>query len=273
MIQKIFYNASLPRAGSTLIQNILMQNPNIYSTPTSGVIEFLLNARNIYSSGDAFRAQDPKIMKDGFRNFCKAGLYGFFESITDRPYVIDKSRGWLGHQDFIEFFEGEIPKTICMVRDLRSIFSSMEKNFRKNPDKDPGIVNSHELKNMTTANRIDWFSINVPIGPSLEWLSEVIHRGQHQNILFIRFEDLTSDPEMELKKIYDYLDLPYFQHDFNNIEQLTHENDVIHGIFGDHQIQSKIKSVKNDYIEILGKEHSDRLRQHYDWYFKAFNYI
>jgi sulfotransferase len=273
MVKKVFYNASLPRAGSTLIQNILMQNPDIYSTPTSGVIEFLLNARTIYTTGDAFKAQDQEAMKAGFKNFCKTGLYGFFEGITDRPYVMEKSRGWLGHQNFIEFFEGETPKTIVMVRDLRAIFASMEKNYRKNPDKDSMIVNGAELKNMTTTSRIDHFSVGPPIGPSLEWLSEVIQQGQHQNILFIRFEDLTSDPEAELEKIYEYLGLPYFQHDFNNVEQLTHENDVIHGIFGDHKIQPQVKPVKNNFIEILGKDQCDRLRQHYDWYFKAFNYI
>ena len=134
MVQKIFFNASLPRAGSTLLQNILMQNPDIYSTPTSGVIELLSTARTLYSNGDAFKAQDPETMKSGFKNFCNKGFFGFYDGITDRPYVIEKSRGWLGYQDFVEFFMGEKPKIICMVRDLRSIFSSMEKNYRKNPE-------------------------------------------------------------------------------------------------------------------------------------------
>ena len=107
----------------------------------------------------------------------------------------------------------------------------------------------------------------------MEWLADVVHRGLDKNILFIRFEDFTIDPETEIKRVYNYLELPYFQHDFNNVEQLTQENDIIHGMFGDHKIQPKIKPVKDDYIEILGQEQSDRLRQHYDWYFKAFNYI
>ncbi len=58
MVQKVFYNASLPRSGSTLLQNIMMQNPDIYSTPTSGVVEFLLHARTLYSTGDTFKAQE-----------------------------------------------------------------------------------------------------------------------------------------------------------------------------------------------------------------------
>ena len=66
MVKEIFFNPSLPRSGSTLLQNVLMQNPEIYSTPTSGVIEFLLNARSIYTVGEAFKAQDPKEMEKAF---------------------------------------------------------------------------------------------------------------------------------------------------------------------------------------------------------------
>ena len=62
MNKKIFYNASLPRAGSTLLQNVMMQNPEIYSTPTSGIIELFLNARTIYTKGDAFKAKNASFL-------------------------------------------------------------------------------------------------------------------------------------------------------------------------------------------------------------------
>ena len=272
MVKKVFFNASMPRSGSTLLQNVMMQNPDIYSTPTSGVIEFLLQSRTIYTSGDAFRAQDPEEMKKGFRSFCKSGLYGFYEGITDRPYVMEKSRGWLGSYNFIDFFDPGI-KMICMVRDLRGVFASMEKNFRKNSHKDPMIVNGAELKNMTTKSRVDHFSVSPPIGPSLEWLNEAIHQGYDKNILFIRFEDFSKDPEQEMKRVYEYLGISYFKHDFDNVQQLTHENDVIHGIFGDHKIHPKVKPIPSDYMEILGKEECNRIKSHYDWYFKGFNYF
>jgi len=272
MVQNIFYNPSLPRAGSTLLQNVMMQNPDIHSTPTSGVIEFLLASRNIYTTGDAFKAQDAETMKKGFQEYCKQAMFGFFNAITDRPYVIDKSRAWLGNYSFADFFDKD-PKMICMVRDIRSIFASMEKNFRKNPHKDSLIVNGTELKNMTTPARIDFYSLSPPVGPSLEWLYESIHQGYDNKILFIRFEDFTTNPEKEIKKIYSYLEIPYFQHDFNNVEQLTFENDIIHGIFGEHTIKNKVEPVVDDYEKILGKDQSDRLRMHYDWFFKKFNYI
>jgi sulfotransferase len=271
MVEKIFFNASLPRSGSTLLQNVLMQNPEIYATPTSGVVEFLLAARSIYSTSDAFKAQDPKEMEKGFQGFCQGGLYGFFNSITDRPYVVDKSRAWTGNFRFANFIEPET-KAIVMVRDLRGIFASMEKNFRKNPHKDPQIVNGAELKNMTTDSRMLHFSVSPPIGPALEWLYDSHIQGYDSHFLYIRFEDFTKDPAAEMKRVYNYLGLKHYDHDFDKVEQLTKENDVIHGIFGDHQIQSKIQPLNDDYVSILGFHNCDLIRQHYDWFYKKFNY-
>jgi hypothetical protein len=42
MDKTIFFNSSLPRAGSTLFQNLIGQNPEFYVTPTSGLIELIL---------------------------------------------------------------------------------------------------------------------------------------------------------------------------------------------------------------------------------------
>jgi len=272
MVKKIFYNSSFPRSGSTILQNLMMQNPEIYSTPTSGVIELLTTARTVYSTGDAFKAQDPDLMRKGFKGFCKSGIYGFFNEITDRPYVLDKSRAWTGNWRFLDFID-ENPKIIVMVRDLRSVFSSMEKNFRKNPDKDPLIANPIELQNMTVETRMLHFSNKPPIGPSIEWIKDVIQQNLSDKILFIRFEDFCINPENEIKRIYNYLEIPYFKHDFNNIEQLTHENDVIHGIFGDHKIKTgKIELPKEDYLDILGETNCNSIVSSYDWFFKAFNY-
>jgi sulfotransferase len=271
MIQKVFFNASLPRAGSTLLQNVLMQNPEIYSSPTSGVIELLLAARTIYSNGDAFRAQDQKQMELGMQGYLRSGLYGFYGNITDRPYAIDKSRAWIGNWRFLNFVEPN-PKIICMVRDLRAVFASMEKNFRKNPHKDPGLVDASKLQNMSTDSRMMHFSTTPPIGPTLEWLYDAITQGLDKNILFIRFEDFTKNPENEMRRVYNYLELPYYQHDFDNVEQLTNENDTIHGIFGDHKIKNKIEPQVDDYNDILGFHNSDKLKQHYSWFFTKFNY-
>ena len=132
MEKKYFFNSSLPRAGSTLFQNIIGQNPDFYVTPTSGFLELIYGAKGNFQTSPEFKAQDQTLMDNAFFSFCKSGMDGYFNSLTDKPYVLDKNRGWSITYELTNRFYPE-PKMVCMVRDLRSIFTSMEKNFRKNP--------------------------------------------------------------------------------------------------------------------------------------------
>ena len=45
MEQKLFFQSSLPRAGSTLLHNIVGQNPDFFVTPTSGLVDLMLGTR------------------------------------------------------------------------------------------------------------------------------------------------------------------------------------------------------------------------------------
>ena len=270
-MEKIFFQSSLPRAGSTLLQNILGQNPDFYVTPTSGVLELLFAARSNYTNDNAFKAQDTELMKKGWLNFCRQGVEGFFNGITDKKYVVDKSRGWGIHYNFLNSFYPE-PKIVCMVRDLRSVYASMEKNFRKNQDKDSGIVNWAEMKGTTTAKRVDHWAQTPPIGIAVERLKQMIDEGIDKNILFIRFEDLTSNPENEINKVYDFFGVERYQHDFNNVEQLTQEDDTVHGIFGDHTIRKEVKPIPDQYNEYLGEQLSNSIVNTYPWFYEYFNY-
>jgi sulfotransferase len=271
MVQKIFFQSSMPRAGSTLLQNVMGQNPNFYVTPTSGVLELLYASRSNYTSSPEFKAQDQQLMRDGFLSFCKNGLEGFFNGITDKPYVMDKSRGWGIHYGFLNSFYPN-PKIICMVRDLRSVFASMEKNFRKNQDKDSGIVNHSQMNGTTTEKRVDIWSNSQPVGLAIERIYQMLREGLQDKILFIKFEDFTYDPKKEMVKIYNFLELPYFEHDFDNVEQITVEDDSVYGIYGDHKIKTKIEPVEKNYIQVLGKPTCDFIYNKYKWYNDFFRY-
>ena len=271
MVKKILYNSSLPRSGSTIIQNILAQNPEIYPTPTSGVFEMVNSIRTVYSNSQEFKAQDKELMERGYKEFLKNGIYSFYNEITDRPYVIDKCRGWSMEYKFIDFFDPD-PKIICMVRDVRAIYASMDKKYRKNPQLELNVANWQTLEGTTTDKRIVSWSNTVPIAPSMDRLYQVILEGLHEKILFVRFEDLCREPNEQMARIYDYLELPYYQHDFNNIEQRTFEDDRLHLPFGEHTVQKVIKPLPLDYYDILGKHNCDNIYNKFQWYFKAFNY-
>tara|TARA_B100000497_G_scaffold102048_1_gene116312 strand:- start:668 stop:1117 length:450 start_codon:yes stop_codon:yes gene_type:complete len=149
----------------------------------------------------------------------------------------------------------------------------MEKNFRKHPEKDSGIVNWAEMKGTTTPKRIDFWSQSPPIGIALERLKQIIDEGIDKNILFIRFEDLTNNPQKELNKIYDFFNIEKYKHDFKNIKQITQEDDTIYGVFGDHTIRKEVKPVKESYNTILGEELSQNIVNSYPWFYDYFQYL
>lgn len=261
----------MPRAGSTVFQNIMAQNPDFYATPTSGVLELLFAARVNYADSLEFHAQDPDEMKAGFLNFCREGMKGFYTGITDKKYIIDKSRGWGIHYDFLNAVNPN-PKIIVLVRDLRDIFASMEKNYRLASDKQSKILNWGTMQGTTTAKRVDIWAQTTPVGMAIERIGEMIKTGISNNVLFVKFEDLCKYPDSNMRMVYNFLELPYFEHDFENIETVTKEDDEVYGIYGDHKIRKNLVPVKSYANETLGNDISDAIYQNYKWYFDHFQY-
>lgn len=257
----------MPRSGSTLLQNILAQNEDFYVTPTSGLLELIYGARANYSTSPEFKAQDSVVMRQAFLHFCKAGLHAWFDAITDKPFVIDKSRGWGIHFDFLEAVLGEKPKIICMVRDLRQILSSMELIHRRHPERHKGVENHSNLTGTTTLKRAMMNLNSPPVGLALDRIREIGQRGWARDILFLRYEDLTSEPAATLAAIYAYLEVePKIDHDFSRVHQVTQEDDQVYGILGLHQIRPVVKQQVHEFEEVLGPEVLQVISQQFGWY-------
>lgn len=161
-----------------------------------------------------------------------------------------------------------------MVRDIRCIYASMEKNFRKNPHKENHIQNVPQLVGTTLDKRIDIWGSGVPVGVAIDRLRDIIQQGIDKNILFVRYEDLMDNPENEMKRIYEHFEVPYYdKHDFENVTQYTQENDTIHGIYGDHTLRPKFERKPDDYLDVLGYELSMNIRNHYKWFYDYFGYL
>jgi sulfotransferase len=273
MVEQVFFQSSMPRSGSTMFQNIMGQNPEFYVTPTSGVLELLFGARANYSNSPEFKAQDAKLMKEGFASFCKAGLFGFYNGVTDKRYVMDKSRGWGVYRPFLESFLDE-PKVICMVRDLRSVVASYEKIYRKNQHQADPIRNDATSRGTTVHKRVDeWMNPQNTIGRAVERIFEMIRQGYADKILFVRYEDLCLNPEHEMKRVYEFMGVPYFQHDFEKIEQITTEDDAVYGLTNDlHVIRPKLELKQPDFKQVLGDDICKWLFDSYSWYFERFGY-
>ena len=273
MVEKVFFQSSMPRSLSTLFQNLLFQNPDFYVTPTSGVLELWYGSRSNFTNSPEFKAQDPELMKKGFAGFCREGMMGYFNAITDKKYVMDKSRGHGVYYGFInEFYPN--PKIICLVRNLKDVVCSYEKIYRKNQLKHDPIRNDLEARGTTVHKRVDeWMHPTNTIGRAVERIFEMIRLGYADKILFVKAEDLCLYPETEMTRVYQYLEIPHFQHNFVNIEQKTAEDDSVYGLTPDlHTIRPKLEMKPSDADSVLGKDITKWLYDNYKWYYDKFNY-
>ena len=81
--------------------------------------------------------------------------------------------------------------------------------------------------------------------------------------LYIKYNDLVSQPEQEIKKIYDFIGEPYFNHNFKDLKQININgigyNDTVVGK-NMHTIRTEIKKEYNSYINKI----PERIRQKYE---------
>jgi len=263
----------MPRSMSTLLQCILNQNPKIHATPTDPVLEYLYGARVNFTDTPEVKAMDQEVALNTWRGFCSGGLQGYAENYTDKPNLCIKTRGGTIHYRWFENFMPYKPKMICMVRNLKSVFSSMEKIYRKKQDQHQPIQNHSEMRGTSTPKRIDAWVAGPPVGLALERLQQCFLEGINKEVLYIRAEDLTSYPQREMDKIYAYLELESYKHDFDNVEQTVKEDDSIYGLTHDlHTIRRKVQPLTPDYTEILGKQVCDWIDNNFAWYQQGFGY-
>src|SRR5687767_13832210 len=96
--KQIHFIAGMPRAGSTILGNILAQNPRVHVTPTSGLIDALLALRTAFDQIADFKAAPNPA---GRMAAVRAALFGFFDPV-DRPVILDRNRAWLSELELAE---------------------------------------------------------------------------------------------------------------------------------------------------------------------------
>jgi sulfotransferase len=259
--KKIHFVSGLPRSCSTLLCNILAQNPQIHSTPTSLLHEIGYIARKVFQTEEA-KTVDGETVEKMYLDYVRAGTENAFNSITDRPIVVDKCRSWIGHLDQT-FKIWPNAKILVPVRDIRGVMCSMEKKFQLHPSPFNGVEEANPQNWTTLEKRIQGWLSSPPVGIAIERLWEASRRFGDR-LLYVHAEKLCSNPNKVINEIYNYFEMESYEHNFKNVEQYTKEHDI--GFpYGDHTIRSEVKSLKKDWNEVIGKQMSDTLFEKFQW--------
>lgn len=261
MTKTYFFLNGMPRSGSTLLANILNQNPRFWATSTSGLCPLLLQTNAAWVQIPEIRASATV---EARVNTLRGMVSGFHGDATP-PVVIDKSRGWVCAFEILQNILGTPPKIIVTYRDIPSILSSCEKLFRRelaSPNSNAVVGAGMDTLEGRLAH---WTSSDQLVGGAYNRIRDCVARGHREHMHFVNFDNLTTRPENTLGELYSFLGENYFVHDFNNVEQTTHEKDSEHGFVDLHTIRHELRPVARDYHEVLGDAVRPYLNIKYDF--------
>jgi len=242
--------AGLPRSGSTLLCNILNQNPAFHATATSGVLQLLVMVKNHWNSIVEFKAvrNEPAKLR-----VLRSMLYSFYAD-QDKKIIFDKCRGWPAQFAMLESILGQKAKMLVTVRDMRDVLASFEMLWRK--ESKTGQTPQEKafpIEFQTIEGRCEvMMRANQPVGSSYVKMKDALLRGYGDRMHFVQFERLTTNPEKVMRGIYEFIGEPYFPHNFEQVAQSTKEDDFFHGFTDLHTIRKAVEPVPSQWQTVLG---------------------
>jgi len=260
MSKQLIFTSGLPRACSTLLQNLLAQHPEVHATGTSLLHEFGYLARPIFDTEEA-KTMDREQLEQMYLDYIRSGCENAYNSLTDRPIVADKCRSWIGHLDQL-FKIWPDAKVLVPVRDVRGILTSMEKKWRQHPTPFNGSEKANPANWTTVEKRVNGWLTGPPVGIAIERLHDAIRFKDR--IHFVHAEELTKNPAKVMADVWKYLGMNASAHNFGNVEQYTHELDA-GWPYGDHTIRPEVKPLTVEWNDYLGRDLAEQIRQKFEW--------
>lgn len=241
-MKKYHFISGLPRSGSTLLTAILNQNPNFYSTISNPLARFVRSVITESFAGPGYHLQCPESKR--IELICS--LIETYHSKFPQPICFNTNRGWT---NLLPQLEQTFPnsKLICCVRDIPWVLDSFEKLFKQNPFSQSKLYSEQEAETVYTRS----YALMSPghtVRFAYDSLKEAISGPQKRNIFLLDYEYLTKNPKQAIKAIYNFIDEPYFEHDFSDVETSFDEYDQDAGIQGLHTIRKEVKFIEREPI-------------------------
>jgi sulfotransferase len=257
-MKTIHFVAGLPRSGSTMMMNILKQNPHVGAAPVSSLCT-VINAVNInWESVEANREYPNDTAKiDTLTSI----LQGYHKS-SKKDIIFDKDRLWVTKIGLIENIIQAKIKILCPVRNPAEIITSFERIRRNNPLRiiggDSGISN-------VSTRALYYSAPDGVLGLSHAAHKDAVIEGYLDRLLFVDYNKFCNTPKSQLKRIYEFFELPKFEHNMESIVQNEQYNDHATGHPGLHKIKNRLERTTVNCVQFLGLELYEQYNREIFW--------
>lgn len=211
------------------------------SGPIAGMVGALLenmSGKNEYSVfiGDAQREQIIRSVIESYY------------SDSNATVIFDTSRAWCARMPLLNRLYPE-SKVIACVRNMPWIIDSIERLVQRNVFQPSSIFNY--LSGGTVYSRADGVAGgDGMVGYAYNALKEAYFGEYAANrLMLVQYESLVKDPQDTLAAVYQFIQEPMYQHDFDNIQFDASEFDAKAGTPGLHEVRNKV--AQNERTTIL----------------------
>ncbi len=232
--KQIYFLCAMPRSGNTLFASLMNQNPDIAVTANSITLEimkelFLLKKTDTFQNFPDEQSLD-NVMDEVYNLYYKHWNY---KIIIDRGPVCTP-----GNLKVMQKHFKQPIRCVVLVRDLLDVLASYIQWFETEPTAFP---NKYGCKNIEEKLS----KIMNKNGAVAKELMSIQYLLQHPEMaVFVKYNDLVVNPEKEIRKVYTFLNLPYFSHRFTDLNQVK-----VNGIsYNDTIVGNNMHTIKTDKI-------------------------
>ena len=268
MLPKFVGVTGLPRAGSTMLCQLLAMHPDIQCEGhSSPLCNTLLGIRRMISDDTFFLSQLDNSFDRSYSHLASA-MQGFlrgWNGACDKKIVVDKNRAWLHAIEMLLHIEPEAKLIVCL-RDLGQIYGSIEAQHQRTILVD-FIDHLADYDRMGRADML--FAKDKSIGAPLISLHAVpdLPKKVQEHLYFLRFEDMLEQPVACMSHIYQWLCLPAFEINPLQLQQGVRESDSHYHMKYLHKQSDRI--IKPARHEIPSRIQA-QIEAAYAWYYQMY---
>lgn len=243
--------------------NVFAQNSNYFCTSTSAFSEMLRLIHDNWQKFEAFKGQGIfKFVKPRIMKTLRAMIDGYYPEMESQR-IFEKDRGWLGLLPLLDDLFKVEHKILVTTRDPRDAFASFERMRAKNPLGTPAVrfqnpkAGNFEHTQYGRCRAMFAMTPTLPdgspghVGLFGAWV--LLFRDLRDNpemkrrIIHVPYPDLVHAPKDTFKAIEDAFGFkPFDGYDFENVKQLTDEDDQAHHWEGLHTVSAKPRKAKKE---------------------------
>lgn len=235
MVETLHFISGLPRSGSTLLAALLRQNPRFHADMMGPMANLLDGIVSQVSAGSEISA----MVSTEQRGRILRGLFDSFYADYSEEVIFDTNRAWTAQLSTVmQLFPNA--KVICCVRDVSWIMDSLEQRFRANSFENTKLFNSAGER-ATVYTRVETLARpSRLVGFAYQALREACWSEHASNLMIVDYDILVQRPKDVMQLIYKFIDEPYYDHDFDNVEYDKPSFDANLGLLGMHKVHRKV---------------------------------